>query len=364
MNQTNETDTATKQQTPKKAVNGPEASQVVAAEKSQNSPGVIILQWLSYAFWGWLILAIMWLVGIIADSAITGETPEDVIPYAIAATVVLLPIAFLTDFFYRKYEPVKKTGAAMVIMVVHAVLFALLAIGSLITTVFIVLSMLIGSDTDTEGQMIGLWVLATATVLYVLTLLRILNPFKRSAFSLVFGFGMLALTVLLLIWGIVGPTMTSINLRDDRRIESHLNSVQNAVSSYVRENEKLPDNLSQVSFARYQEEGKALVDDGLVRYKNDGVASTADEKSLAQERRTSIFRLTHRYQLCVTYRNKSSDSNREWQTSANLYRDEDKDGYSSYLLASPHPAGEVCYKLRVVSYDTDPSLVNTREVNP
>ena len=46
-------------------------------------------------------------------------------PYAVAAVLVLLPVSFITDFFYSKREPGKKTGAATIVMVIHAVLYAL-----------------------------------------------------------------------------------------------------------------------------------------------------------------------------------------------------------------------------------------------
>jgi len=40
------------------------------ASTSHNSPGLLVLQWLTYAFWGWTVLALAWLTGL--DSARVG----------------------------------------------------------------------------------------------------------------------------------------------------------------------------------------------------------------------------------------------------------------------------------------------------
>jgi type II secretory pathway pseudopilin PulG len=208
--------------------------------------------------------------------------------------------------------------------------------------------MFIGSDNDTDGKLIGLWVLATATVLYVLTLLRVLNPFKRSLFAMGFGIGMLVFTLLLLVWGVAGPTMSSITRRDDRRIEQHLRAVESAIDQYAQENKKLPDNLSQLTFNSSRENGaKELVDDGLVRYKNEGLAPEPDPAAPSY-RRISLIK-KYRYQLCVTYKQVSSKSRRDYADYS--YTIDGSGGYSSSLSTYSHPAGEVCYKLQKTIYD-------------
>jgi hypothetical protein len=303
--------------------------------KSQSSAGIIVLQWLSYAFWGWLIVALIWLVSITLTNAITGVAVDRLVPYAMAATIVLLPIAFVTDLFYRKHEPRKKEGAATVIMVIHAVLFALIGIGSLIVSVFIGLSMIIGSGEQSDAQTISLLVTLFAAIMYGLVFVRTINPFKTSKVATFYGFGMLILTVVLLILGTAGPVVKSIALRDDRRIEKALPNVESAVSDYIQANKKLPDNLNDIEYSR--DDAKTLVADGLVRYKKDANAPE-DSSSLKSYSKTEF-----RYQLCVTYKQKSNNSRYSSSYSANEY--------TTYVSTYNHGAGEVCYKLEKSVYD-------------
>ena len=315
----------------------PKAEPVV--EKHGNTPGVIVLQWLSYAFWGWLILALIWLVGIIATNAITGNAIENVVPYAMAATIVLLPIAFVTDFFYRRHEPLRKTGAATVIMVIHVVLYALLGIGTLIALVFTLLSMVIGSNDTQDSQLVALWVLGAATLLYASTFLRVLNPFKSKRFAMIFGFSMLAVTLGLLIWGVLGPVLTSLSLKDDRRIEQNLGDVSRSVNDYIASSKKLPNSLNNVTIS--SEEGKQLVTDGLVRYKKVGASTPTNYYAPSKN-----SRLEYRYELCVDYKHKDASSSRSYYD----YGVNGQDDYKSYVSTYGHPAGEVCYKLQETVY--------------
>ncbi|MGH7250207.1 MAG: hypothetical protein ACREGC_04480, partial [Minisyncoccia bacterium] len=101
-----------------------------------NTPNVIVMQWLTYAFWGWTALSLSILTGIVLANFINKADMGSFTPYAIAAVLVLLPISFVCDYFYSKHEPGKNTGSAMVVMVIHAVLFALFGVGALIGIVF------------------------------------------------------------------------------------------------------------------------------------------------------------------------------------------------------------------------------------
>lgn len=318
--------------------NKPKVAEVRSHEQPA-SAGVYILQWLTYAFWGWLIGALTWLMGIILSNAITGQSVERVVPYAIAATVVLLPLAFVVDFLYRKYEPLKKYHASSIIMVLHAVLFALLGIGTLITTVFVGLSMLIESGRNVDGQWIALGTLGFATILYVGAFLRTLNPFKSTKSASIYSIVMLVASLVLLVISIAGPMAKSISLRDDRRIERHLSSVNSEVQQYVRTNEKLPDSLQQLTLT---EDAKALVEDDLVQYKKEGEVAN-DGSSLSTK--------SLRYQLCVTYKQASPSNSRYASPS---YSSRVAKEYTSYLSTYRHEKGETCYKQETRVY-TRPS---------
>jgi hypothetical protein len=303
------------------------ATEPVANKPAANTPGVIILQWLSYAFWGWLILAIIWLLGVILADAILGTSDTGMIPYAIAAGIVLLPIAFLTDFFYRKHEPTKKTGVAMVIMVIHAVLFALLAIAALIVMVFNSLNALIETSNSIDEQLVTIFTAIGATILYTAAFIRTLNPFKSKKPVFAYSVAMVATTSLLIVFAIVGPLVQTLATKDDRRIEQNLSSVNQSINSYIQSNEKLPASLNEVTYSN--DEATLLVEDGLVRY--------GAEKSIASEYNKN--RIEHRYQLCVTFKEKDASkySSRDYSSANN--------DYSSYVSVYGHAKGEVCYKL-------------------
>ncbi|MDB5165335.1 MAG: hypothetical protein JWM00_225 [Candidatus Saccharibacteria bacterium] len=311
------------------------------ANSERSSPGVIVLQWLTYAFWGWLIIALIWLMGVVTVGAIADADVSDIIPYAIAATLVLLPIAFVTDLFYRRYEPAKKTGAATVIMVIHVVIFALLGIGALITTVFTVLSMFIGTGSDTEEQTAAVITELFAAALYVAVFLRTLNPFKTKKFARIYGFAMLGVTVIALVLGVVGPMLKAVSERDDRRIETNLPLVQSSISTYVDDNKKLPDTLKDITYR--DNEARSLIDDGLVRYEK---VSTPTQKS-DQIKSLLNDSTEYRYKLCVTYKGSSNESDYDYSYRGASYSNE----YDSYLSVYSHPAGEVCYKLSASAYN-------------
>lgn len=289
-----------------------------------NTPGVLILQWLTYAFWGWLIIGLIWLITVILTNAITGADVSGIVPYAIAATVVILPIAFVTDLFYRKYEPAAKTGAATVIMVIHAVIFALLGIGALITSAFTGLNALINIENGSDVVTIVVLSSLFATLVYAAAFLRTLNPFKKPIGTRIYSFAMLGVALLLLALAIIGPVVTTISTRGDRLIENNLPYVENAIQDYVRENDKLPTSLDQVSI--FEEEAETLVKSGEVKYIAEGI--TED---------TVIGGTYLRYQLCVTYDHAYKDYA---DTTGRTER------YTTYLRATPHDAGEVCYKLQ------------------
>lgn len=301
------------------------AQTATPSQKQTNSAGVVILQWLTYAFWGWLIIGLIWVISVILINAILGTSVSEVVPYAVAATIVLLPLAFVCDLFYRKYEPVKKTGAAMVILVIHAVLFALIGIGTLIVSVFTGLNMAINVGEGLDNQLVLLLVTAFATVLYAGAFVRTLNPFKSKKAPLVYAFTMLGVSILLLILAVVGPIVQSVASRDDRRIEAGLSGVQRDIETYVVTNNKLPDSLQDVEFS--ERSSQDIVDDNLVEYKAVGKIETLSYPSTSA---------SYRYELCVTYK---------LANNPNDYSSNRNNQYQSYLSTYSHDAGRVCYKL-------------------
>lgn len=315
-------------------------------EPQTSSAGVTVLQWLTYAFWGWLAASLLWLMGTVLSSAILNETTNESTPYAIAAAVVLLPLAFVCDLLYRKHEPAKKAGGAMVIMVVHAVLFALISIVSLIIAVFITVNGLVEVDSGDDERLVGILTALTATVLFAGAFVRALNPLKGKKPARIYALAMLGVTLLLLALTIAGPLVKSIATRGDRIIEQALPSVQSSIEAYINDNSKLPASLKDVSFT--DEDAQELVEDGKVEYipeektgvsildiNNPEVATKEDDLNLQK---------TFRYQLCVEYQAASGNKGR-----SGYYADE-MNGYKSYISTYSHDAGRTCYKLKQTVY--------------
>lgn len=321
--------------------------QNIATEPSRPkiSPGVIVLQWLTYAFWGWTIFATSCLSGAVFAYYVLGEDTSSMIPYAVAAVLVLLPLSAICDYFYSKKEPEKKTGASAVVMIIHAVLFAIFGIGALISAVFSLVSLFIGNNSE-EGMGIVLGTSLIVFVLYAVAFLRALLPFKPTLIRRLFVIIMVAVIGLMCFLGFIGPVAGARLTRTDRLIESNLSSLSYSISSYVRDNKRLPTRLSDLPL---REGEKELVDENLVVYKPmSSTSSTSDILKDIGSNRSSKYSIdqgisTYRYQLCVDYKKA-----KEGKSYSSRY--DDSDGYSTSVDNYTHPAGNVCYKLKVTSY--------------
>lgn len=315
------------------------------AAKPHAPAGRIILQWMTYALWGWSLLALAALTFLVYFSLLYKNTDvSGLLPYALAATGVLVIGAFVCDLFYRKQEPTPKHGFEMVIMIIHAVIFALFSIGSIVATIISLLTLLLSVDsTATRGTLASVLSWGTVAVLYAIIFLRTLNPPKLAARRLPFitNIAMLIATIVFMTLALTGPLFASISSRQDRRIETHLGTVQQAVSSYASANKKLPDSLSSLTLA---DDAKQLVADGLVEYKKD--PATATEL---------------RYQLCVTYTSASDHAGTA------QYFPADQQEYKPYLPSTtPHDKGRTCYKLAEYIYTGDltkPDALPTKTTN-
>lgn len=319
-------DTASRSRASTRAASG-------TAPAKASSPGSIILQWLTYAFWGWTILSLIWLVYIVLATAMTVQDTSGMVPYAIAATLVLLPIATVCDIFYLRREPVKKHGAAMVVMVIHAVIFALFGIGVLITGVLSMVQLAIG--TVDEQSIVTTWIMTAliSTAVYLLTFLRTLNPFARLRLARWYWVVMVVLVGGFIVAGFVGPVMQARLMQDDRDLETNIELVANEINAEARETGQLPESLDEVNLNSKQKE---LVGKGLLSYMPEGVPERSDADTTTSEDQPKP-----RYQLCATFKRQSSYYSSEY--------DRGTREYSSYVSASTHAAGKVCYKLEVES---------------
>lgn len=302
------------------------------------SAGLVILQWLTYAFWGWTLLAMIWLVYIVLASFIEHRDMADMVPYAIAASLVLLPIAFVCDLFYSRRETVKKTGAAMVVMIIHAVLFALFGIGVLIGAVFLLVNLLIEGRSDTTSQWVWIMTLLVSAVLYAGTFMRTLNPFSGLRLGKIYAFAMLGIVGLFIVLGFVGPVAQAGLARDDSKIVDELSNIHQEVSRVTEDTKQLPKSLDELDLSPQQRD---LVDRQLITYRPVGTEYRKDSSRALDDALPSKSTVVYKYQLCANYKTMNGSSYDYLANGRSSKRDE----YQSYLSVYSHPVGQVCYKL-------------------
>jgi hypothetical protein len=304
---------------------------------SHNSAGIIVLQWLTYAFWGWTILAMSILTSLVYTSFLTDQDVGGAAPYSIASVLVLLPIAIVCEALYRKKEPAKKTGAASIVMVIHAVIFALFGIGAVITGVFFLVSMFTNAG-DKEGQTVGILSALTIAVFYAATFLRTLHPPRIKNLPRLFTLFMAVLVGLIAIMGIIGPVAKDRRTRNDRLIEANFSEITRNIS-YARTNDRLPANLDELELR--SDEAEKVAD--MLRYTpNTKQSTTSNYGGTTQYSRTDT---TYYYELCATFKEKKESDYSYYDR----YRN-DSDGYDDYPTLYEHKAGENCYKIKTTAY--------------
>lgn len=317
-----------------------------AVADKKNSPGILVLQWLTYAFWGWCILALAWLTALSIDFLVTKTSTLDFdgsfIAYSLAAVIVLYVIALGSDIVYSRFEPQKKTGPATIIMVIHAVIFALFGIGSLIAAAFAIVNMLIDNSSSDGGggPVVTLLTSLIIFVVYALTLVRTLHPAKIPNVTKIFW---IAITVIILVVtsiGIFGPVAHTRLTRDDRLIEDSLPSLSQNINTYAKRNSKLPDSLETVKPSA-GEDAKQLIDKKLVEYTPNTKQAQFEPLDLSRQSSLSVSTPTpiSYYRLCVTFAAEKTDS---YGYSDDYYSDEGDTSPDTYT----HDKGKVCYDLQ------------------
>jgi hypothetical protein len=354
-------------ETPKNEISKKNTSSSVRAVPEaphHGSGGLMVLQWLSYAFWGWLGVALTWLTTAVAVYFVTGNSDDipGLLAYPLAAVIVMALIAVPTDLIYARREPAHKTGGQNAIMLIHTVLFVLIAVGAAVTAVFSWISMLLNTDPSegVDGQIIALWACLAACLLFGTLAVRVLFGGKRSLLRRLYWIVAGAATLGLIITSIAGPVAGSQATKDDRVIEQGLPYVAQMINSYADEKDKLPTSLreaqeSDTSSAAENAAVKDLIARGLVRYTPNTKDATKYGDDDVSYSSYYSYDTTYYYRLCVTYRNikKSSGSYVGANSAAS------SSNYRTYVSIDGHAKGEVCYNLETSGYNTIYDLYNT-----
>ena len=334
-------ETPAEMSTDKPEPTSPVPAALVVETKSEDHPtsaGIVVLQWLTYAFWGWAIIALLVTVALVLVTFIMHESTSDAIPYAIASMLVLFPIAIGCDLFYSRSERGKKVGASMLIMVIHAVIFALCGIGALIVGIWLIVALSIGQIAASDVKLTTVAIMTALIIagVYAITFVRTINPFKRPIAGLVYTGFMTALGLLFIVLCFVGPVADSARLKNDRLIESNIGDVRNGIEKYTISNEKLPKSLADIEL---ESDAKQLVDEGLVSY-TPGQEALKSGSKYSDDSGTMV----HKYTLCTTYTAEKGTGRTP------VVRD------SYYGVdTSNHPSGKTCYDLETSTYPDTPS---------
>lgn len=296
--------------------------------KHNVSAGTIILQWLTYALWGWAVLALAFLsTGVLLyyiNKADTSTFDE----YSMAAVIILLPAAFICDLFYSKKEESKKTGASQIIMVIHAVLFALLAIGTLIFAAFSIVTFLVSSGTKTDTA-VEIFSSLVIFIYYCATLIRTLNPARLSITRKVFRIFMVVSVIIFIFLTIFGPLTHVNSAKNDTLIDNNISDVSTNIDTYASSNNRLPSDYQQLN----------LTGDDLVLFQKNlaSYIPGSQVRQTSQYSDTSLQNSNFTYQLCVHYKFATTNYVGGNQSTASSYPDTTK-----------HSSGYYCYNLTTI----------------
>lgn len=344
------------------------------AKEGHTSGGLLVLQWLSYAFWLWFSISVSVLAGIVINYFVSGSKSYqwgNELAYPLASVIIMLVIALVADKVYAKHEPAKKSGGANVIMLLHVVPFILIGIGALVTVVFSCITMLLNSDplASVDGP---LKIMAVSLIVALLFGLISARAFYggNSKVRRITWLAAAVLAIGFIIAAIAGPAMDAIRTKDDRLVEQALPSLASDIRTYASENNKLPAQLGDVTHedTYLSAAVQKLIDSKLVTYKANTIASASSsydptDVNVSSCVDTAVSGVCYDrtakapyagvkrfyYQLCTTYKREkksaysyTDDANYTVGSSAGVAADY----RSSYVTSiDSHPAGEVCYNL-------------------
>jgi len=306
------------------------------------SAGIITLQWLTYLFWGLAVLATNILVSVLVSFWVMPRFSEssESVAYAVAASLIVMPIAFVCDVFFSKREDNLKSPIASIGRVVFTIIYALASLGGLVSLVFNLINIVLNGTTGND-----IWVAiatsATVFIAYLLLFVRVIRPHFVNwwrAFYRLF----VALTVLIIAGlAIAGPVADAIKTRQDRALRSSMEFVVNSIRDNVNSGRPLPKNVDEAISAApnylYSQaqanNSKDFAMKNIIIYTPDSKPATSSDGSI-----------TYYYQICGVF---EYDSNVREGGSSPIKSDT---AYSEYLDFGQIKAGKTCYNISTTFY--------------
>lgn len=318
-------------------------------EIQSNEPGVATSQWLTYVFWAGAAIAASILVGMGMTLATEGYSQGmSSALYAVIALVIILPIALISDRIYSKKERPRKVGIGLVLMVLHAVIFAIVAVVALATALYILVQHLLFDD----GSLEPLTVAAVAgwlAITFGLIVLRIV----RGDFARLIKLVVLLATIAVLIWGIAGPVSQAVVRRDDDRAERAMQDLYGMITMQAANTGSLPADIKAAidedtfNSPAMKTSVKNAADAGLVTYTpNVQPAEVVDEDGYTQT--------VHYFELCVTYKYDNPNRTGWYGTYPEPYITDDSgvsksSDYENVYTGTSTEAGTHCYQYKTAS---------------
>lgn len=290
----------------------------------------IVLQWLTYVFWFWTLASLATVLsGVLIHILINNSKDSSWIIYAATPLVVLLPLAALTDKYYKKVEPKQKHGFAAVIMVVNAVIAALGAVGSVIGILYAILDLVLSTDGNTTGNAIAAVVCIITASLSALFFVRVLYIDKLRVIRVRFTTIVCGVTLIALILTVLFPLVNEIKRKGDRLVEDNYALITSKIQAYVTENRKVPQSLDDITF---EDGAKRAIDSGKITYKP--LEGTSSSPIPAIGLASSSLDRKYSYELCVDWQYESKSEYEDYSYYSS------RKNFSEYY---GHKAGKECY---------------------
>ena len=304
---------------------------------SMESAGIITLEWLTYVFWGLASLALNILVSLVVSYYVVeqGITASEPVAYAVAASLILIPIAFVTDVIFSKREDSLKSTASSIARIVFSIIYALVALGGLVSLVFISINYLLNGF---MGEEVWVAVATSLTVFlaYLLLFIRVARPNFITSMRTMYRWLIALVIVIVCALAISGPVVNAFKTRQDRSIRSSMELIVNSISDNVSSGKSLPSNINeavstvpQPMYSKSQSENTLdFANRGLITYEPNSrqVSTTVDSR-------------TYFYQICGVFEYETVSGT----SSATPVQTTSAGGYSTYLDFGSIKKGKNCY---------------------
>lgn len=344
---------------------------------------VLVLQWLTYVFWWWFVASATWLVGVLADTFVTGAKPTDytgsLLAFPAIAMIVSLVAAVVADTLYSRHEAAHGGRAARILQTVHAVIFAVTIMTGVITILYYVMGGVFGAGYTADGRNVALITALVSITLYALAFVRIMFPATKGWARIIIMTILAVAAGALITVALSGPAGRARDARDDALLTSALTALSDKIDMYAKDNKALPSALNKLDFSEEYSEGiygndkaKEAVARGLITYTPNTKSSSTTSKSTSRYY-SSSYRTTqpvYYYRMCVTYKTVEKDSyyssylNNSTDNSPSTSPDVDahEKGWKCYELMTSGGGSQYAYptSLDELDYGADADSTSTK----